>query len=112
MGILRSGWAQIALFIAPVLVFGSFVLGRAPMDLQFWPGAIVVMLMATVTAAFVTNSGQSAWFLGLQLLMAYAVFAMTLYLLRRSSTASKVARQPMASPTSTRRSEPAARAPT
>jgi Ca2+:H+ antiporter len=29
----------------------------------------------------VTNSGRSAWFVGLFLLMVYLVFAMTLYLL-------------------------------
>ena len=81
IGISMGSASQIALFIAPVLVFASFGLGPAPMDLQFWPGAIVMMLMATVTAASVTNSGQSAWFLGLQLLMVYAVFAMTVYLL-------------------------------
>ena len=51
------------------------------MDLQFWPGAVVMMLVATLTAALVTNSGRSAWFVGVLVLMVYLIFAMTLYLL-------------------------------
>jgi Ca2+:H+ antiporter len=34
-----------------------------------------------VTAAFVSNGGRSAWFVGVLMLMVYLVFAMTLYLL-------------------------------
>jgi len=64
-----------------VLVLLSYVLGPAPMDLQFWPGAVVMMLIATLTAALVTNSGRSAWFVGVLVLMVYLIFAMTLYLL-------------------------------
>jgi Ca2+:H+ antiporter len=52
-----------------------------PMDLRFWPGAVVMMLFATLTASLVTNGGRSAWFVGVLLLMVYLVFAMTLYLL-------------------------------
>ncbi len=51
------------------------------MNLQFWPSAVVMMLIATMTASMVTNSGRSTWFVGVLLLMVYAVFAMTLYLL-------------------------------
>jgi Ca2+:H+ antiporter len=51
------------------------------MNLLFWPGAIVMVLIATLTAAFVTVSGRSAWFVGVLLLMVYLIFAMTLYLL-------------------------------
>jgi Ca2+:H+ antiporter len=39
------------------------------------------MLIATMTAALVTNSGRSTWFVGIFILMVYLVFAMTLYLL-------------------------------
>jgi Ca2+:H+ antiporter len=81
VGIALGSAAQIALFVAPVLVLLSYVLGPAPMDLQFWPGAVVMMLIATITAAQVTNSGRSAWFLGALILMMYLIFAMTLYLL-------------------------------
>jgi Ca2+:H+ antiporter len=73
--------SQIALFVAPVLVLLSYVLGPTPMDLQFWPGAVAMMLIATMTAALVINSGRSAWFVGVLVIMVYLIFAMTLYLL-------------------------------
>jgi Ca2+:H+ antiporter len=50
------------------------------MDLQFWPGAVVMVFVATLVAAFITSGGRSAWFLGVLLLLSYAVFAITLYL--------------------------------
>jgi Ca2+:H+ antiporter len=81
VGIALGSSSQIALFVAPVLVLLSYVIGPAPMDLQFWPGAVVMMLIATLTAAFVTVSGRSAWFVGVLVLMVYLIFAMTLYLL-------------------------------
>jgi Ca2+:H+ antiporter len=81
VGIALGSASQIALFVAPVLVLLSYVIGPTPMDLQLWPGAVVMMLIATLTAALVTNSGRSAWFIGVLVLMVYLVFAMTLYLL-------------------------------
>jgi Ca2+:H+ antiporter len=73
--------AQIALFVAPVLVLLSYVIAPAPIDLQFWPGAVVMMLISTLTAFLLTSSGRSAWFVGVLVLMVYLIFAMTLYLL-------------------------------
>jgi Ca2+:H+ antiporter len=81
VGIALGSASQIALFVAPVLVLLSYVMGPAPMDLHFWPGAVVMMLIATLTAGFITNSGKSAWFVGALVLMVYLVFATTLYLL-------------------------------
>ena len=81
VGIALGSASQIALFVAPVLVLVSYVVGPAPMSLQFWPGAVVMMLIATMTAALVTNSGRSAWFVGVLVLMVYMIFALTLYLL-------------------------------
>ncbi len=81
VGISLGSSSQIALFVAPVLVLVSYFIGPSPMDLQFWPGAVVMMLIASMTASMVTNSGQSAWFVGVLLLMVYAIFAMTLYML-------------------------------
>jgi Ca2+:H+ antiporter len=73
--------SQIALFVAPVLVVLSYVIGPTPMNLQFWPAAVAMILIATVTAFLATNSGRSAWFLGVLLLVVYLTFAMTLFLL-------------------------------
>jgi Ca2+:H+ antiporter len=81
VGIALGSASQIALFVAPVLVLLSYVIGPAPMDLQFWPGAVVMMIIATMTAMFVTVGGRSAWFVGVLVLMVYLIFAMTLYLL-------------------------------
>jgi Ca2+:H+ antiporter len=81
VGIALGSASQIALFVAPVLVLLSYVMGPTPMDLQFWPGAVVMMLISALTASLVTNSGRSAWFVGVLVLMVYFIFAMTLYLL-------------------------------
>jgi Ca2+:H+ antiporter len=81
VGIALGSAAQIALFVAPVLVLVSYFIGPKPMDLQFWPGAVVMMLFATLTASLVTNSGRSAWFVGVLVMLVYLIFAMTLYLL-------------------------------
>lgn len=81
VGIALGSATQIALFVAPVLLLLSYVLGPEPMDLLFWPGAVVMMLIAAMSAALVTNSGRSAWFIGVLLLMVYLIFAMTLYIL-------------------------------
>ena len=85
VGIALGSASQIALFVAPVLVLLSYVMGPTPMDLRLWPGAVVMMLIATLTASLVTNSGRSAWFVGVLLLMVYLIFAMTLYLLPPAS---------------------------
>ena len=78
--------AQIALFVAPVLVLLSFFIGPAPMDLNFWPGAVAMVFLATITASLVTNSGRSAWFVGVLVLMVYLMFATALYLLPPQKT--------------------------
>jgi Ca2+:H+ antiporter len=81
VGIALGSASQIALFVGPVLVLLSYVIGPSPMDLQFWPGAVVMVFVATLVAAFVTSSGRSAWFIGVLLVFVYGVFAITLYLL-------------------------------
>lgn len=81
IGIALGSSAQIALFVAPVLVLLSFVIAPVPMDLTFWPGAVIAVMISTLTVFFVANSGRSAWYLGVMLLVVYVTFAMTLYLL-------------------------------
>ena len=81
VGIALGSASQIALFVAPVLVLLSYVIAPAPMGLQFWPGAVVMMFFATMAASMVTSSGRSAWFVGVLLVMVYTIFAMTLYML-------------------------------
>src|SRR5262245_25277842 len=81
VGIAMGSSAQIALFVAPVLLILSYFVSPTPMDLNFWPGAVVMMLIATLTAFLVTSSGRSAWFPGVLVVMVYSIFAMTLYLM-------------------------------
>ncbi|OCK54990.1 calcium/proton exchanger [Bradyrhizobium sp. LMTR 3] len=87
VGIALGSASQIALFVAPVLVLLSYLVGPKPMDLQFWPGAVTMVMIATVTACFITNSGRSAWFIGALLVFIYVIFAMTLYMVPPGSHA-------------------------
>ena len=80
VGIALGSASQIALFVGPVLVLLSYVIGPAPMDLQFSAGTVVMVFVATLVAAFITSGGRSAWFVGVLLLFVYSVFAITLYL--------------------------------
>ena len=81
VGIALGSASQIALFVAPVLVLLSYFIGPEPMDLLFWPGAILMMLIATMTATMLCNGGRSTWFSGVLVLAVYVIFAMALYLL-------------------------------
>jgi Ca2+:H+ antiporter len=81
VGIALGSASQIALFVAPVLVVASYGLGPHPMDLQFWPGAVVMMIFASFSATLVATTGKSTWFHGFTLLAVYGIFAVTLYLL-------------------------------
>src|SRR3954469_425446 len=86
VGIALGSAAQIALFVAPVLVLLSYFLGPTPMDLNFWPGAVTMILFATLTASLATASGRSAWFVGALAIMVYLIFATALYLLPPGAT--------------------------
>jgi Ca2+:H+ antiporter len=81
VGIALGSASQIALFVAPMLVLLSYVIGPQPMDLQFWPGAVIMVLISTMTAFIVTITGRATWFAGVLLVVVYAIFAMTLYLM-------------------------------
>ena len=81
LGISFGSATQIALFVAPVLVLLSYVIGPSPMSLEFWPGAVVMIFISMLAASFVTAGGHSAWFLGVLMLLIYAVFAATLFVM-------------------------------
>jgi Ca2+:H+ antiporter len=71
--------AQIALFVAPVLVLLSFVLGPGPMPLVFNGFEIAAVILGVLVAYQVTNEGESNWFEGVQLLALYAIIGVTFY---------------------------------
>jgi Ca2+:H+ antiporter len=71
--------AQIALFVAPVLVLASFVVGPDPMALVFNGYELGALLFAVLIANLVTQEGESNWFEGVQLLALYAVLGLVFY---------------------------------
>ena len=81
VGIAMGSSAQIALFVAPLLVLLSYAVGPAPMDLHFHAGQVLMVLLATLSVSMTTNSGHATWYAGVQLLAVYAIFGVTLYLL-------------------------------
>jgi Ca2+:H+ antiporter len=68
--------AQIALFVAPVLVLASFVVGPEPMALVFNGLELAAVVLAVIIANRVTAEGESNWFEGVQLLAVYAILAL------------------------------------
>ena len=68
--------AQIALFVAPILVLLSFVLGPNPMPLVFNGFELGAVLIAVLIANYVTQEGESNWWEGIQLLAVYAVLVL------------------------------------
>ena len=71
--------AQIALFVAPLLVLLSFVFGPNPMALVFNGYELGALIFAVLIANFVTQEGESNWFEGVQLLALYAVLGLVFY---------------------------------
>ncbi len=71
--------AQIALFVAPVLVVASFFLGPYPLALVFNGFELGAILLAILIANHVTQDGESTWFEGVQLLAIYLVFGLAFY---------------------------------
>ncbi len=69
---------QIALFVAPILVFLSFLLGQ-PMSLVFNAFEVVGIGLAVLALSVVSLDGESNWFEGLQLVAVYVVLAIVFY---------------------------------
>jgi Ca2+:H+ antiporter len=71
--------AQVALFVAPILVLASFFLGPHPLALVFNGFELGAILIAILIANYVTQDGESTWFEGVQLLAVYVVFGLAFY---------------------------------
>jgi Ca2+:H+ antiporter len=72
---------QIALFVAPILILASLVLGPTPMNLAFPAGLVLIVLVSVVITGQVAGDGRSDWFEGVQLLAVYLVLALTFFFL-------------------------------
>jgi Ca2+:H+ antiporter len=68
--------AQIGLFVAPLLVLASFVVGPGPMPFVLNGLEVGAMLFAALIANYVASEGESTWFEGAQLLAIYALIAL------------------------------------
>ncbi|MGH2754984.1 MAG: calcium/proton exchanger [Actinomycetota bacterium] len=71
---------QVALFVAPVLVFLSLVVGE-PMDLIFSGFEIAAVAFSSAILAFIALDGRSNWIEGVQLLGAYVIMAISFFFL-------------------------------
>jgi len=71
---------QVALFVAPVLVFLSYAFG-SPMDLRFTPFEVLAVAMAVGVVNLVAQDGESHWMEGVLLLAVYLVIGMAFYFL-------------------------------
>ena len=72
---------QIALFVAPVLVFLSYLIGPRPMDLIFTTFEVVAVAISVSIMAFISQDGESHWMEGVQLLAVYIILGMAFYFL-------------------------------
>ena len=79
VGIALGSSIQIALFVAPVLVFASYGIGPGPLDLVFSPAEVIAIVLAVVVAEQVIADGESHWLEGVQLLSVYAILALLFY---------------------------------
>ena len=71
--------AQVALFVAPALVFASYLIGPGPMPLVFNGFELAALILAALIANQVTQDGESTWFEGVQLLAVYAIIGVAFF---------------------------------
>ena len=71
---------QIALFVTPVLVFASLILG-SPMTLQFNQLELIALTAASMISALVSLDGESNWLEGAMLLAVYGILGLAFFFL-------------------------------
>jgi Ca2+:H+ antiporter len=72
---------QIALFVAPVLVFLSYLIAPQPMDLLFTTFEVVSVALSVLTIAFIAHDGETHWMEGVQLLAVYLILGLAFFFL-------------------------------
>lgn len=71
---------QIALFVAPVLIFASYLFG-VPLDLIFTPFEVAAVVISVLAVGFVSMDGESHWMEGAMLVGIYVILAIAFYFL-------------------------------
>jgi Ca2+:H+ antiporter len=71
---------QVALFVAPVLVFASYLFGR-PLDLLFTDFEVLAVVASVAVLNLVCQDGEANWLEGVQLLAVYLILALAFYFL-------------------------------
>jgi Ca2+:H+ antiporter len=84
LGIAVGSSAQIALLVAPLLVFISWLMGR-PMSLVFVPLEVVAIALAVLIVEMISSDGETTWFEGVQLLAVYLILAVAFYFVPEAS---------------------------
>jgi Ca2+:H+ antiporter len=72
---------QIALFVAPALVFLSYAIATRPMDLVFTTFEVVAIGLAVISIALIAHDGETHWMEGVQLLAVYVILSLGFYYL-------------------------------
>jgi Ca2+:H+ antiporter len=86
--IATSSSTQIALFVAPVLVFVSLLMGHPhPLDLHFTRLEVVAVLLSVAVVSLVSHDGETNWLEGAMLLALYLILALGFYNLPTSAGA-------------------------
>jgi Ca2+:H+ antiporter len=86
VGIAMGSSIQIALFVAPMLVFASSVIAPQPLELAFSRAEIGALFLAVLVGATVASDGRSNWYKGVQLILMYAMIAILFYFLPAASS--------------------------
>jgi len=80
IGIALGSSLQIALFVAPLLIFASYLFGR-PMNLEFTIPEVIAVVASIIIVEQISGDGESSWIEGVQLLSVYAVLGILFYFL-------------------------------
>lgn len=81
MNIAVGSSIQIALFVAPVLLFLSYFVGPRPMDLLFTNLEVLSVVMSVAIMALIAQDGESNWMEGVQLVSVYVILGIAFFYL-------------------------------
>lgn len=81
LGIALGSSIQIALFVAPVLVFSSYFIAPQPLELSFTRAEVGSLFLGALLGTVVCGDGRTNWFKGAQLITVYVIIAMLFYFL-------------------------------